>query len=261
MTHLKCTSHTDYFYGESGVFRFFFQHWKVFFRNVFHRENISIWEWQNLHFAIPFHTLSCYSSVVALNHAAICSIQQEQELVSHYQITASRFQRDGVCNHTHIKRQIEADPLIQRCQYHVMPTQNGQHCLKRWPQPQTTDRPPSIHTTVWFMHVIRQNPSLVPSHELDKQLQNPHWHWSDGNTSILHQNDLLQTNSDVTISKSHDTIISRYEVHDTIFVAIFTKNTNWELEKNECFVHFKLKLFYLTHFESSKWRAPTHVLN
>lgn len=40
--------------------------------------------------------------------------------------------RETVCNHTHIKRQIEADPLIQRCQYHAMPTQNRQHCLKRW---------------------------------------------------------------------------------------------------------------------------------
>ncbi len=26
-------------------------------------------------------------------------------------------------------------------------------------------------------------------------------------------------------------------------------------------VHFKVKLFYLVHIESSKLRAPTHVLN
>ncbi len=37
---------------------------------------------------------------------------------------------------------------------------------------------------------------------------------------------------DVTISKSYDTIISQYEVHDMIFIAIFKKKTKEELENS-----------------------------
>ncbi len=48
---------------------------------------------------------------------------------------------------------------------------------------------------------------------------------------------------DVILSKSHDTIISQYEVHDTIFIAIFKK-------KRQIGIFFKVKLFYLVHFES-----------
>ncbi len=59
---------------------------------------------------------------------------------------------------------------------------------------------------------------------------------------------------DITISESYNTVTSRYEVHDTICNIC-------NIEKNVNFVHFKVKLFYLMHFESSKLRAPTHVLN
>ncbi len=56
--------------------------------------------------------------------------------------------------------------------------------------------------------------------------------------------------------------ILRYEIHDTIFIAIFFfKKTYEELEKNEIFVHFTVKLFCLMHFESSELRATTHDLN
>ncbi len=246
-----------------GVFRFFFQHWKVFSEMWFHGENISIWEWQNLH--SPF--LSTHSRVIVQLWLSIMtpSVPFSRSRSSYHIIRSQpvAFRENGVCNHTHIKRQIEADPLIQRLSNIMsMPTQK-QTTLPQTVTTATDHRPPTVHSHNSLIHACNQTeiPRWCPIHELDKQLQNPHWHWSDGNTSILHQNDLLQTNSDVTISKSHDTIISRYEVHDTIFIAKFTKKTNWELEKKLCFVHFKVKLFYLMHFESSKWRAPTHVLN
>ncbi len=43
-------------------------------------------------------------------------------------------------------------------------------------------------------------------------------------------------------------------------IAILKKKKN----RIQCFfffLHFKVKLFYLMHFESSKLRAPAHVLN
>ncbi len=62
------------------------------------------------------------------------------------------------------------------------------------------------------------------------------------------------------MSKSNDTILLQYEVQYRIFIAIFKKKKNKNWEKNKNVVHFKVNLFYLMHFESSKLRAPTHVL-
>ncbi len=50
------------------------------------------------------------------------------------------------------------------------------------------------------------------------------------------------------ISKSHGTIITLYEVHGTIFIAIFEKKTNEDLDLFFNLVHFRVKFFYLMHF-------------
>ncbi len=59
------------------------------------------------------------------------------------------------------------------------------------------------------------------------------------------------------ISESHDTILLRYEINDTIFLAMFKmkKKTN---EFSILYI-FKVTLFNLMHLESSKLRAPIHV--